>query len=187
MAALLVAMAIMAVFMSVALPVWRQAAQREKEEELIWRGQQYDRALQLFRRKTSAPGAPNVDILISQKYLRRKYKDPITGGDFEFKPVGPGGLRSLPPGVPQPQRAEGQLIGGVRSRSKAKSIRLLNGRDHYDQWEFTYVPYNPNAKPPGTGGPGTSPQPGQQQQPPSTTSRPGTTFGSGPPIPDQGP
>src|SRR5215217_2579283 len=101
MAALLVAMALMAVMMSMAMPVWRHAAQREKEAELIWRGQQYDRALQLFRRKASAPGAPNLDLLIQQKFLRKKYKDPITGGDFELKPVsliGPGTQTPVPVG-----------------------------------------------------------------------------------------
>jgi type II secretory pathway pseudopilin PulG len=220
MAALLVAMAVMALLMSVAMPVWRQAAQREKEAELVWRGQQYDRALQLFRRKAGAPGAPNIDILIQQKFLRKKYKDPITGDDFELKPVvaireggpmpGMPGIGNQRPGIlnrssmsgtqtagsgPQPatgvrprapargstseggpaaseegnqpfgrtgssaresgpgsQRGPGQLIGGVRSKSKAQSIRELNGRTRYDQWEFVYVPYNPNPQPPGVGG-----------------------------------
>ena len=85
MAALLVAMALMAVMMSMAMPVWRHAAQREKEAELVWRGQQYDRALQLYRRKSGVPGAPSLDVLIQQKFLRKKYKDPITGGDFELE------------------------------------------------------------------------------------------------------
>ena len=49
MAALLVALAVMAVMMSVALPVWRHEAQREKEAELVWRGQQYIRAIRLFQ------------------------------------------------------------------------------------------------------------------------------------------
>src|SRR5207249_3417897 len=40
MAALLVALSVMAVLMSVAMPVWKQVARREKEEELIFRGQQ---------------------------------------------------------------------------------------------------------------------------------------------------
>jgi type II secretory pathway pseudopilin PulG len=184
MAALLVAMALMAVFMTVAMPVWRQAAQREKEEELVWRGQQYDRAIQLFRRKSSVPGAPNLDILVQQKFLRKKYKDPITGGDFELKGLGPGGV-NLPPGVPQPPRAEGQLIGGVRSKSKAKSLRLLNGRDKYNEWEFAYVPYNPNGHPAGPGGPGQA-QPGS----PSSINRGPTPGGSSikpvePPAPDE--
>ena len=49
MAALLVALAVMAVLMSVALPVWRHEAQREKEAELVFRGQQYVRAIRLFQ------------------------------------------------------------------------------------------------------------------------------------------
>src|SRR5829696_2518764 len=113
MAALLVVMALMAVMMSVALPVWRHAAQREKEAELIWRGQQYDRALQLFRRKASAPGAPNLDILIQQKFLRKKYKDPITGGDFELKPVGAMGPGTQSPGLP----GTGNVRPGMVNRS----------------------------------------------------------------------
>jgi len=235
------------------MPVWRQAAQREKEAELVWRGQQYDRALQLFRRKTSAPGPPNLDILIDQKFLRKKYKDPITGGDFELKPVGALGPGTERPGLPggaagasrpgrvsrstfgsqptaggnQPggsgtqtggtgnptmgpgnrtgeagtqaeagaaagqseggepnetvspfgQRAFGQLIGGVRSKSKARSIRELNGRTRYDQWEFAYVPYNPNPQPPVAG----AARPGQQPRTP-TRRTPGMT----PPTPRSG-
>jgi len=257
MAALLVAMAVMAVMMSIALPVYRQAAQREKEAELVWRGQQYDRALQLFRRKTSAPGPPNLDILIDQKFLRKKYKDPITGGDFELKPVGAIGPGTERPGLPgggagasrpgrvarstfgsqqasssgqtsgpgnqthapgmqtsgigdrsgeagtQPeagaagesesgepnetpspfgQRAFGQLIGGVRSKSKARSIRELNGRTRYDQWEFVYVPYNPNPQPPVAGGtrPGQQPRTPGQRTPGMTPSTPRSgSTGSG--------
>src|SRR3989304_8768077 len=44
MAALLVSMAVMAIVMTAAMPVWRQITQREKEEELIFRGKQYARA-----------------------------------------------------------------------------------------------------------------------------------------------
>jgi len=177
MVALLVAIAVMAVLMSVALPVWRQASQREKEAELVWRGEQYDRAVQLYRKKFSAPGPPNLDILIEQKFLRRKYKDPITGGDFEFKLAG--ALGNLPPGVAQPQRAAGQLIGGVKSKSKAKSIRLLNGRDRYDQWEFVYKPYNSNPQPANPEGGGRRPGQGPTQR----TPRPSTSPGRSTPAP----
>ena len=179
MVALLVAIAVMAVLMSVALPVWRQASQREKKAELVWRGEQYDRAVQLYRKKFSAPGPPNLDTLVEQKFLRRKYKDPITGGDFELKPVG--ALGNLPPGVPQPQRAAGQLIGGVKSKSKAKSIRLLNGRDRYDQWQFAYKPYNSSPHPVNPAGGGR--QPGLT--PSTPTSRPATSPGTSRPGPPQ--
>jgi len=199
MVALLVGMAILAIFMSMAMPVWRQANQREKEAELIWRGQQYDRAIQLFRKKFSAPGPPNLDILVQQRLLRKKYKDPIANAEFELKPVGimgatpnmppgmsrPGGQTMSRPGVaprqstdaadqpqntPQPKRAPGQLIGGVRSKSTAKSLRVLNGKSRYDQWEFTYVPYGTKTQGPGQqqdGQPTTSPRPGIGSQRPA--------------------
>jgi type II secretory pathway pseudopilin PulG len=203
MVALLVGMAIMAVFMSVAMPVWRQANQREKEAELIWRGEQYDRAIQLFRKKFSAPGPPNLDILVQQRLLRKKYKDPITNAEFELKPVGiAGATPNMPPGlsrpggqtlarpgvaprqrtdttepsqnVPQPKYAPGQLIGGVRSKSTAKSLRVLNGKTRYDQWEFAYLPYGTKTQGPGQqqdGQPGTSPRPGIGSPRPTPTPR----------------
>src|SRR5262245_38118626 len=85
MAALLVGMAIMAVFLSVALPAWRTMIQREKEAELIFRGQQYARAIMLFQRKYANTFPPNLDILLSEHFLRKKYKDPMTAdGEFQL-------------------------------------------------------------------------------------------------------
>ena len=55
MAALLVALAVMSLMLSMALPVWHHAAQREREAELIFRGEQYARAIMLYQRQT--PGA----------------------------------------------------------------------------------------------------------------------------------
>jgi type II secretory pathway pseudopilin PulG len=89
MAALLVSLAVMAVLMSVALPVWRHEAQREKEAELIFRGQQYIRAIRLFQNKAGTLPT-SVDLLVQGHYLRKKYKDPITNDDFEL--IGAGGV-----------------------------------------------------------------------------------------------
>jgi type II secretory pathway pseudopilin PulG len=84
MAALLVGLAVMAVAMTVALPAWRQANRREKEEELVFRGRQYVRAVQLFQRKFAATYPPDIDTLVRQKFLRKKYKDPmVEDGEFE--------------------------------------------------------------------------------------------------------
>ena len=84
MAALLVAMSVMAVFMTIALPVWNTQAQREKEAELVFRGEQYARAVMLYQRKFANALPPSVDVLLNDRYLRKKYKDPITGGDFQL-------------------------------------------------------------------------------------------------------
>jgi type II secretory pathway pseudopilin PulG len=82
MAALLVALSVMAVMMTVAMPVWKQMSTREKEAELVFRGEQYARAIGLFQRKFANAAPPNIDVLVEQRFLRKKYKDPITNDDF---------------------------------------------------------------------------------------------------------
>jgi type II secretory pathway pseudopilin PulG len=94
MAALLAAIAIMGVLWAMAMPVWKQSVQREKEAELIFRAGQYARAVALFQRKYANAYPPNVDILLKEKFLRKKYKDPITNGDFRF--LSPVELQSMP-------------------------------------------------------------------------------------------
>lgn len=111
MAALIVGIAVMGVMAAVALPVISQAVQRDKEAELVFRGEQYARAVGLFQRKMG-PGTlpPNLDVLVDQKFLRRKYKDPITGKDFrpvsaaESQMAGAG--RAGGPGGRDPQGGE---------------------------------------------------------------------------------
>ena len=126
-----------------------------------------DRAIQLYRKKNAAPGAPSVDKLVEGRFLRKKYKDPITNGDFEIVGVSQAGNA---PGVQQPARGFGQLVGGVRSKSKAKSLRVLNGRTVYSEWQFTYVPWKPGGQPtaPGAQTPG-----GRPGQPTTPGGRPG--------------
>ncbi len=115
MAALLVSIGVMTVLMSVAMPVWRHEAQREKEAELIFRGEQYARAVNLYQRKMG-PGnfPPSIDILVQQRFLRKKYEDPITRSDFQIIPVGASGAQV--PGQQQPQgggRGRGGVSGGL--------------------------------------------------------------------------
>jgi type II secretory pathway pseudopilin PulG len=109
MAALLVMLSIMAILMTAAMPVWRQQAQREKEEELVWRGQQYVRAIRLYQAKNQA-FPPSIDMLVDGRFIRKKYKDPITDDDFaalgaaSAPGVGSGagsGQAGLPAGVQQ--------------------------------------------------------------------------------------
>jgi type II secretory pathway pseudopilin PulG len=103
MAALLVGLSVMAVFMSAALPVWSQQMKREREEELIWRGNQYARAVGLFQRKFANAFPPTIDILVEQRFLRKKYKDPMTNDDFQPIPAGggiPGQIASAGQGPP---------------------------------------------------------------------------------------
>ena len=189
MAALLVSLAIMAILMTVAMPTWRQAAQREREEELIFRGKQYARAVELFQRRYANAFPPNVDILVEQGFLRKKYKDPVAeNGEFQLlyqldmqqlagRQAGGRGAGASPDAGRQGRGAQPSAFGGttgvggvagprggivgVVSTSKDKSIRLYNGRNYYNEWQFVYVPL--------TIGPGGVPggmqqRPGQRQE-----------------------
>jgi type II secretory pathway pseudopilin PulG len=101
MAALLVAIAVMTVLLSVAMPVWRHEMQREREAELVFRGEQYVRAIDLFQRKYPGTSPPSIDVLVSQKFLRKKYKDPMIE-DGEFRLIYAGQAQATPgaPGAP---------------------------------------------------------------------------------------
>jgi type II secretory pathway pseudopilin PulG len=112
MAALLVAMGVIAIVLSTTLPVFSTMAKREREAELIFRGQQYARAVMLFQKKSGNALPPNLDVLLDGKFLRKQYKDPITNDDFQL--VGPGSpelafAANAPPAQQQPGRGGPQL------------------------------------------------------------------------------
>ncbi len=86
MAALLVAMSVMAIMLSVAMPTWSQMIRREKEAELIFRGEQYARAINQYQRKYANQSPANLDVLIKERMLRKKFKDPLSPNeDGEFQ------------------------------------------------------------------------------------------------------
>ena len=84
MAGLLVAIGIMSILMSVAMPAWRTLAKREKEAELLFRGQQYMRAIDLYQRRFPGAYPADLEVLVEQRFLRRAYLDPMTGEPFRI-------------------------------------------------------------------------------------------------------
>ena len=120
MVALLVAMSIMAIMMSAALPAWHTLAQREKEAELVFRGEQYARAIGLWQQKFANQPAPSIDVLVEQRLLRKKYKDPITNDEFQILGAGAGLPGQTQPGTTPPTSSSGfQLTGGRSSAAPA--------------------------------------------------------------------
>ncbi len=122
MVALLVAMSVMAVLMGAALPVWNKQAQREREEEYLFRAHEYARGILKFQRK-AGPGTlpPTLDLLVEQRFVRRKYKDPLTGQDFQpvyqtAAPIGGSGGAAGAIGT-----SGGAATGGFGSTSTAGS------------------------------------------------------------------
>jgi type II secretory pathway pseudopilin PulG len=87
MAALLVTLSVMAILLSAAMPTWSQMIRREKEEELIFRGTQYARAINQYQRKFANASPQTLDVLIEQRLLRKKFRDPMATdekGEFQL-------------------------------------------------------------------------------------------------------
>ena len=142
MAALLVTLLVMGVLLSIVLPSWSQAAKREREAELVFRGEQYSRAIRLFQKEHPGVFPLNLETLVEQKFLRRLYKDPMTeNGEFlvlyQTSKINRG-LGRLGQEADYQSEIPGGIIGVV-SKSTKSSLLLYNGRSTYSEWEFVHA------------------------------------------------
>jgi hypothetical protein len=93
LSALIFFLAAASIFIAAAVPAYQMQAKREMEEELIFRGEEYTRAIQKYQRKFGVYPT-SIDQLVSTnglRFLRRAYKDPMTEKDFRFILVNPDG------------------------------------------------------------------------------------------------
>lgn len=134
-------LAVVAVFTSVLLVTltaavinWQKAIQREREEELIFRGKQFMRAIELWQRKFPGTFPTTIEALLSTnntRFLRKKWKDPITNAfDWRIIKMGPDGTiqgLSLSPGASPlgPSSFDSQSQG--KSGSPGSSSPSLSG------------------------------------------------------------
>ncbi len=126
MAALLVSIGVMMVVMTAAMPVWRTQAQREKEAELVFRGEQIARAINLYMRKVGGGNyPPSLDVLVQGRFLRKKYKDPMTkDGEWDVILAAGGVPGQGGPTAPTPGR--GGRPGGPSTGLSAPPSRNAN-------------------------------------------------------------
>jgi type II secretory pathway pseudopilin PulG len=247
--------ATMLILAATAVPNLLVQGRREREEEMVWRGEQYRRAIGMYFTKFGRYPT-KVDDLTKQtngvRFLRQAYTDPMNkeDGSWRFIYVGPNGqligsLRSTSllqsvlstPALPgsgaqsgslsgaqpgsasganpggtlgaadqsgqqansalapnplasQSQPLQGTVIGGniigVGSKVKESSLRIYQGGDTYEQWEFIWnplqqvaipgqqAPANPNA-PAAPTGPQLPGQPASGTPPPSPNNSSPTT------------
>ena len=105
----------MGIGLLVAVPVWQTQIQREKEEELIFRGKQYVEAVRVFQIKKPGTFPKTLEELVEEKCLRRPFKDPMSpDGDWNIilLPQGFQGGANRPGSVGAPSQV--QRGGGVR-------------------------------------------------------------------------
>jgi type II secretory pathway pseudopilin PulG len=99
-------LAMLVLVMSEAAPTVLSSIQREKEAELVWRGNQYKRGIRLYYLKLNR-FPTSLDDLTKPKtgirFMRQAYKDPMNGvdGSWRLIYVGP----------------NGQLIGSLSDRT----------------------------------------------------------------------
>jgi type II secretory pathway pseudopilin PulG len=86
MLTLLLMMALMIIFAAAIVPSITFDIKREREEEMIHRGVQYSRAIRAYYKKFSRYPAKIEDLenTNQMRFLRKRYKDPITGKDFKL-------------------------------------------------------------------------------------------------------
>ena len=138
--ALLFAIAISAIALAGQGAWWSLERQRDKEQELLFVGDQFRQAIAHYRESASGPVKPypaSLDELVrdrrfqpERQHLRRIYVDPITG-----KPRW--GLVQAPDGG----------VMGVYSLSEAPPLKRrgfaerdidFTGKSHYSEWVFQY-------------------------------------------------
>lgn len=140
--AVLVVVAVSGALLAAGSVVWSQQAQRERERELILIGNEFRRAIGLYYERSPGPAKHYPErleellrddrYLSMQRYLRRIYRDPLTG-----KPEW--GLIQAPTGG----------IMGVYSLSNERPIKTggfdeadkgIEGAAKYSDWRFAYGP-----------------------------------------------
>src|SRR5271168_1041868 len=87
-------------------------SQRSREQMAIDRGLQYERAIQLFYRKYHLYPQTLDDLETTKniRFLRHRYKDPLTGKDWRLLHVGPAGQLTdslIQPAAPLPGSSTG--------------------------------------------------------------------------------
>ncbi|HNX50357.1 MAG TPA: hypothetical protein PLS53_13575 [Thermoanaerobaculaceae bacterium] len=161
MAGLIVGLAVMAIFLTVAIQSVTFQKRRENEEELVFRGGQFVEAIRLFRARNGRfPLSLDELYKAKPRVIRKKWTDPMTR-KADWKPVlfGQEGQAAVPPvpgATPTPEPAQptpgfgspptgpqGGPIVGVASSSCEDSIRILDGRTRYCDWKFVFDPNKP--------------------------------------------
>src|SRR5215831_13815654 len=107
--AVMLLITLMLIAMSVELPRIAQQIKRDKEQELVYRGMEYARAVKKYYHKMGAYPV-SIDQLKDTnhiRFLRKEYKDPITG-ESEWKLVHLGEAEIK---IPTPLGQQGSLQG----------------------------------------------------------------------------
>ncbi len=169
----LAAMVVLA--LAIALPAMKQQVQRDQEEELIHRGVQYSRAIRKYYKKFGRYPVSLDDLnnTNNQRFLRKRYKDPITGKDFKLLHFGEVQM-AFGPGIAGGVAPGANPLGGVAAPAQPNTTTQQTGTDNPASQDSSS---SSSASSGSTAAPGTSMGGGLN---PSSSGFGGQTFGGGP-------
>jgi type II secretory pathway pseudopilin PulG len=126
---ILLLLAMVLISLSVAIPPVLTQAKREKEEELIFRGQQYQRAIGRFFKKFGRYPTKTEELLRTndRSFLRRPFRDPMMpDGQWRIIRMGPAGqligsktVKQTPAKPAEEQKSRRGMFAGRRPERKA--------------------------------------------------------------------
>lgn len=138
----LLAISVMGLGVAMAGVVWHTAQQRMKEQELLFVGHQFIKAIGTYYQRTPGVGKRyprTFEALLKDdrflqplRHLRQVYTDPMTGkSEWGVIPAADGGIMgvySLSEEVP------------VKSGNFSDGDKSLEGKGKYSEWVFVYQP-----------------------------------------------
>jgi type II secretory pathway pseudopilin PulG len=132
MAGLMVVLAIMLIFSTIAFQEWHEELRRDNEAEMMFRAQDLVRAIQRYRKDRGTTPAKLEELMEAgprgQYYLRKQWEDPLVkGGKWGLLFAGPGGT-ILDPSA-QGQAIEDQLaaLGGLSQEDRERLDQMRGG------------------------------------------------------------
>ena len=193
----LVIVVIMGLSLGIAGSTWRTVVQQAKEKELLFRGDQYRRAIGTYYKMvhggTKGAFPTRLEDLLKDprslqtlRHIRKLYKDPMTGEDWVL--IRQGGTVT---GTVTASAGAGGIIG-VRSASDLEPFKKdgfpeenkkFKDKEKYSQWEFVYEPPASATPPPATTPPGMATPPAtvpqaEQATPPAEEGTPPAEEGN---------
>jgi type II secretory pathway pseudopilin PulG len=155
--AVLFVVVVMGIMLGMVGQSWQMIMKREREEELLWRGMQYARAIARWNNPTSRIKTPLKELkdllkdprsLANVRYLPRLYEDPLTGK--EFVPItdpalGVIGVRSASNEAPLRQgNFEDKFDFSIDTNAVKPNLKQMlkgfEGKTKYSEWEFSFKP-----------------------------------------------
>jgi len=105
---LVIAITVLNILVAAAIPLWRTAIRREKEEELISRGFQYAEAIRVFQHRFGRMPARLEELVeVKPRCIRRLWADPITGKQ-DWVPIRVGMPGAVDPNAPPTGNGDGR-------------------------------------------------------------------------------